>query len=269
MRAFAAEGSYLIRARHGSRSRLTQLRSSSISTAAPPTGVMPALHVPALPALKLPAPPVGWYAPAARCPFLLLHVAAVVSPFLVPVTWTAVGLGVLFYVVRMFGITGVYHRYFAHRAYKTSRWFQFVLAWLGCSAMQKGPLWWAGHHRHHHSTPTQEDDPHSPIVETVWWAHVGWVISGRVRATHPRLKDFEQYPRTAAGWTVLHWVPGLLARGALLPDRRLERRGLGLPGQHRAALPRHVPRELGVPPVRHAAATRRPTRARTAGGPRS
>ena len=86
------------------------------------------------------------------------------TPFLVPITWTAVGLCVLFYVVRMFGITGVYHRYFAHRAYKTSRWFQFVLAWIGCSAMQKGPLWWAGHHRHHHKHSDQEDDPHSPIV---------------------------------------------------------------------------------------------------------
>ena len=88
----------------------------------------------------------------------------------------------MFYVVRMFGITGVYHRYFAHRAYKTSRWFQFVLAWIGCSAMQKGPLWWAGHHRHHHKYSDTEDDPHSPIVKTVWWSHVGWVISGRVRA---------------------------------------------------------------------------------------
>ena len=61
-----------------------------------------------------------------------------VAPFFVPITWTAAGRGVLFYFMRMFGITGVYHRYFAHRAYKTSRWFQFVLAWIGCSAMQKG-----------------------------------------------------------------------------------------------------------------------------------
>ena len=83
-------------------------------------------------------------------PFILLHVGALAAPFLVPVTWTAIGLCAVFYVVRMFGITGVYHRYFAHRTYRTSRWFQFVLAWIGCAAMQKGPLWWAGHHRHHH-----------------------------------------------------------------------------------------------------------------------
>jgi stearoyl-CoA desaturase (Delta-9 desaturase) len=141
-------------------------------------------------------------------PFILLHVAAVVTPFLVPVTWTAIGLCLLFYFVRMFGITGVYHRYFAHRAYKTSRWFQFVLAWIGCSALQKGPLWWAGHHRHHHKHSDQEDDPHSPIIRTVWWSHVGWVISGQFEKA-PELKDFDKYPELRLLDKVLPWVPGL------------------------------------------------------------
>ena len=34
------------------------------------------------------------------------------------------------YVVRMFWVTGGYHRYFAHKSYKTSRWFQFVIAFM-------------------------------------------------------------------------------------------------------------------------------------------
>jgi stearoyl-CoA desaturase (delta-9 desaturase) len=175
------------------------------------SGVFPTLHVPSLPALSLPRPSVGWYARLRALPFILLHVAALVTPFLVPITWTAAGLCVLFYVVRMFGITGVYHRYFAHRAYKTSRWFQFVLAWLGCSAMQKGPLWWAGHHRHHHKHSDQEDDPHSPIVRTVWWSHVGWVISGRFRkAPEGAMKDFDQYPELRLLDSFFTWVPGLM-----------------------------------------------------------
>ena len=184
------------------------MRAVPISTAAPPSGVFPALHVPTLPTLKLPRPAVGWFAKLRAIPFILLHVAAVVTPFLVPITWTAAGLCVLFYVVRMFGITGVYHRYFAHRTYKTSRWFQFVLAWIGCSAMQKGPLWWAGHHRHHHKHSDTEDDPHSPIVKTVWWAHVGWVVSGRFEKA-PELKDFDKYPELWLMDKVFSWVPGL------------------------------------------------------------
>ncbi len=179
-----------------------------ISTAAPQSGVVPDLHVPQLPALKFPRPPVGWYARLRAIPFIGLHVAAVVTPFFVPITMEAIGLGLLFYVMRMFGITGVYHRYFAHRAYKTSRWFQFVLAWIGCAAMQKGPLWWAGHHRHHHKHSDQEEDPHSPIVRTVWWSHVGWVISGRFRDA-PAMKDFERYPELRVLDTFFTWVPGI------------------------------------------------------------
>jgi len=135
-------------------------------------------------------------------------VAAVVLPFFVPITWTAIALCAVFYFVRMFGITGVYHRYFAHRTYKTSRWFQFVLAWIGCAALQKGPLWWAGHHRHHHKYSDTEDDPHSPIIRTVWWAHVGWVISGEFEKA-PELKDFEQYPELRLMDKIFPWFPGL------------------------------------------------------------
>ena len=134
--------------------------------------------------------------------------AAFVAP-----TWTAVGLCAGLYVVRMFGLTAGYHRYFAHRAYKTSRWFQFVLAWLGCSAMQKGPLWWAGHHRRHHKYSDTPDDPHSPVVNTVWWAHVGWVLSDRsTRAPLGEIKDFGTVPELRL-LNRLHWVPGLAAAG--------------------------------------------------------
>jgi stearoyl-CoA desaturase (delta-9 desaturase) len=70
--------------------------------------------------------------------------------FFVPVTALGLALCGILYLVRMFGITAGYHRYFSHHSYKTSRWFQLVLAWLGCSAVQKGPLWWAATHRHRH-----------------------------------------------------------------------------------------------------------------------
>ena len=78
---------------------------------------------------------------AKNVPFILMHVACL-SALFVEFSWQVGLLCVGNYFLRMFGITAGYHRYFSHRAYKTSRWFQFVLAWLGCSALQKGPLWW-------------------------------------------------------------------------------------------------------------------------------
>ena len=62
----------------------------------------------------------------------------------------------------MFGITAGFHRYFSHRAFRTGRAFQFVLALLGTLSVQKGVLWWAAHHRDHHRYSDGEKDVHSP-----------------------------------------------------------------------------------------------------------
>ncbi len=142
-------------------------------------------------------------------PFLAIHLA-VVFVFFVPVTWTSLSLCAGLYFIRMFGITAGYHRYFAHCAYKTSRLFQFVLAWLGCSALQKGPLWWASNHRRHHKHSDQEDDPHSPIKHGVWWSHVGWVLSTRNRGKDfSNMRDLVKYPELRFLET-FHWLPGLV-----------------------------------------------------------
>ncbi|WP_242056678.1 MULTISPECIES: acyl-CoA desaturase [unclassified Nostoc] len=95
----------------------------------------------------------------------------------------------------MFGITAGYHRYFSHRTYKTTRWFQFILAVLGNSSAQLGPLWWAAHHRHHHRYADTEQDIHSPVVHGFCWSHVGWVMCPKYSKTDEKLvRDFAKYP---------------------------------------------------------------------------
>ena len=95
-------------------------------------------------------------------PFILLHFLPLLA-FFTGVTWTAVWLAVTLYFVRMLAITGGYHRYFSHRSYRLERVPQFVLAFIGTTAAQKGPLWWAAHHRAHHKYADTERDIHSPI----------------------------------------------------------------------------------------------------------
>jgi stearoyl-CoA desaturase (delta-9 desaturase) len=154
-------------------------------------------------------PPPGTPIWVSAIPFVGLHLA-LVAVFFVPVTWPVVALCAANYVWRMFGITAGYHRYFSHRSFKTSRFFQFVLAWMACSAMQKGPLWWAGHHRGHHRHSDRPPDPHSPHETTFWWAHVGWVLSNEhSRTPQEAIQDFWSYPELR--WLDrFHYVPGIL-----------------------------------------------------------
>jgi stearoyl-CoA desaturase (Delta-9 desaturase) len=56
-------------------------------------------------------------------PFLAVH-AGCVAAIWSGVTWQAIAVCVVLYWLRMFAITGGYHRYFSHRAYSTSRAFQ-------------------------------------------------------------------------------------------------------------------------------------------------
>jgi stearoyl-CoA desaturase (delta-9 desaturase) len=126
--------------------------------------------------------------------FLLVHVAGIFA-FLTGVSWAAIAMCFFMYGLRMFAVTGGYHRYFSHRSYKTSRWFQFVLAFLACSSGQKGVLWWAAHHRHHHKYSDTPEDIHSPILRGFWWAHVGWVLCKKYNPTREEnVKDLLIYP---------------------------------------------------------------------------
>ena len=126
--------------------------------------------------------------------FWAVHAATLLA-FWTGVSPVAVGVCIFLYVVRMFAITGGYHRYFSHRTYKTSRAFQFFLAVLGASSAQKGPIWWASHHRHHHKHSDTPEDIHSPVISGIYYAHVGWVLSSQF--IQPRLelvKDLLAFP---------------------------------------------------------------------------
>jgi len=138
----------------------------------------------------------GWWSSQHLLPRAIywgLHAACLLGLWIHPSPGDLVLLAATFFV-RMFAITGGYHRYFAHRSYKTSRAFQFVLACLGVAATQKGPLWWAGTHRIHHAESDGPGDPHSPN-DGFWHSHTGWIFCGRWDATPDhRIRDFARYP---------------------------------------------------------------------------
>lgn len=98
------------------------------------------------------------------------------------------------YALRMFAVTAGFHRYFAHRAFKTSRAVQFLFAFIGGMAVVRGALWWAAHHRAHHRHSDERGDPHSPI-HGLWWSHMGWFMARGNQATRRELiPDLTRFP---------------------------------------------------------------------------
>ena len=126
-------------------------------------------------------------------PFAVLNLLPLLA-FVTGVTERAVILFVVLYLVRMFAITAGYHRYFSHRTYRMSRALQFAVGFIGTTAVQRGPLWWAQHHRLHHKYADTDRDPHSP-QKGFWWSHIGWVLSGDYSKTdYSEVQDLTCYP---------------------------------------------------------------------------
>jgi len=156
--------------------------------------------------------------------FLLVHLACF-GVFWSGMTLSAVMLGVALYLLRIFAIGAGYHRYFAHRTYRTGRVFQFCLGFLAQTSAQRGILWWAAQHRRHHRCSDTEADVHSPVVRGFLYAHVGWIFVPRNTATdYDAVRDLTRYKDLVwlnrhpylpaillgvASWAIAGW-PGLV-----------------------------------------------------------
>jgi len=147
-------------------------------------------------------------------PFILVHLACL-GAIWTGVSYASLALCAGLYLVRMFGVTGGYHRYFSHRTYRMGRVMQFLMAFLAQSSAQKGVLWWAAHHRHHHRHSDEDDDVHSPRRDGVLYAHMGWVLSPNNDSPDlERVADLARYPelRWLSRW---HLVPPILLGAAV------------------------------------------------------
>ena len=149
-------------------------------------------------------------------PFIAVHLACL-AVIWVGVSGFAVAVAVALYALRMFAITGFYHRYFSHRAFRASRPVQFAFALIGATSVQRGPLWWAAHHRNHHRFADGDRDPHSPLRLGFFRSHLGWFLTPRgFRTDWKVIRDLSSFPE-------LRWLdrfdilmPVLLAVGLYL-----------------------------------------------------
>lgn len=141
--------------------------------------------------------------------FVAIHLACFAVIF-TGVSATDVGICLGLFALRIFGITAGYHRYFAHRAFKTSRGFQFLLGFLAESSLQSGLIWWASKHRDHHRYVDTPKDAHSPREYGFWFSHLGWIFNTRAQSPDlSNVPDITRYPELV--WLdKYHWLPGTL-----------------------------------------------------------
>ena len=161
-------------------------------------------------------------------PFLVLHLGCL-GAFWTGWSWTAVAVAVALYFIRMFAVTGFFHRYFSHRTFSTSRPMQFLLGvWCG-TCVQRGALWWAYTHRHHHAHSDEPEDKHSPRQHGFLWAHIGWITSRENFPTdYRRIKDLAKFPELVLLNRFDTIVPVLFAVALWLLGVALERFAPGL-----------------------------------------
>jgi stearoyl-CoA desaturase (delta-9 desaturase) len=144
--------------------------------------------------------------------------ASVLLAFVVPFRWSYVGLWAASHFLRAIGLTLAFHRYFAHRSFHMHRLARFAWALIGTAAMQKGPLWWAGHHVNHHRYADREGDPHSPSVSGIYYAHIGWFLNDarhdRLEPSNPVVRDFSKASEIA--WLERYFFVPPVALAAVL-----------------------------------------------------
>jgi len=133
--------------------------------------------------------------------------------------WIDLGLLVGMYVLTALGITVGYHRLFAHRAFETYPFVQFILGVLGSMAVQGSVLQWVAMHRRHHQHSDRPGDPHSPHLKGggllgLWHAHLGWIFQPDPPGLTPYVKDLRQRPPLRV---VSALFPVWLAAGLVIP----------------------------------------------------
>ncbi|WP_211264567.1 acyl-CoA desaturase [Gynuella sunshinyii] len=107
-------------------------------------------------------------------------------------------LFLVFYAIQMFGVSMGFHRYLAHRAFKTSRTFRALLLIAGSMAAQGPILFWVTTHRRHHRYSDHPGDPHSPNLlgqtrwqrlKGLWYAHMPWMLAPDMTSWSVYAKD--------------------------------------------------------------------------------
>lgn len=83
--------------------------------------------------------------------------------------WMFLAAFAWWYIIAIVAISGGYHRYYSHKSFNASRWYDYAVNVLGIFSGAGPALTWAGTHRQHHAFSDTENDPHS-YTRKGWFA---------------------------------------------------------------------------------------------------
>ena len=180
--------------------------------------------------------------------------------------WTDLGILLGAYTLTALGITVGFHRLFTHRSFETYRVVQVIFAILGSMTVQGPLLKWVALHRRHHQFSDRPGDPHSPhlhgagvwgVLRGLWHAHLGWVFQPDPPDLDRYIKDLRQSRLLRRLRRAVPTVgrPGPGASGSARRCHHaklvgsLDRLGVGRAGARLPGPPRHLERQLDLPPL--------------------
>ncbi|MFL5783117.1 MAG: acyl-CoA desaturase [Bacteriovoracaceae bacterium] len=126
--------------------------------------------------------------------FIIIHLVAIWGLLKTPFHVSYLRFILALYFFKFFGFSGIHHRYFSHKAFKTSRLFQFVLSLWGNCTFMRGPHRFASGHRHHHRYSDAENDLHSP-KNGLWQGWMGWFLDKSYHESNlESVDDLKKFP---------------------------------------------------------------------------
>ena len=132
------------------------------------------------------------------------------------VVWQEPLMLFVFWFLSGMGITMGYHRLFAHKAYKTNVFVEWLLMIFGSMALENTILKWCSDHRVHHTKAETKEDPYS-ITEGFWHAHIGWIVKN-VPEEHSRVRGVKDLTnKSAIKFQNKYYFPIGIIVGFLIP----------------------------------------------------
>ncbi|MDQ2817871.1 MAG: fatty acid desaturase [Candidatus Eremiobacteraeota bacterium] len=152
---------------------MTQLKPSAAATRQPAAAPQPKPHWPSGIGLGI------------------IHLGALGALWPAFFSWSGVGLMlVLWYVTGGIGISLCFHRVLTHRSLKLPKALEYFVAFIGCLALEGGPIEWVATHRVHHAFTDRDGDPHD-AHRGLLWTHLEWMY--RPNQARPTQAEKERY----------------------------------------------------------------------------